>query len=461
MATNKERMELLEVGLGAVQDGLQRLEIGMADKFQHVEMTLNRLLEVLFANQATPHVHHNRDPHPGDRQIVSSKLAKLEFPRFVGDDHTEWPSREANQWWQWVRRTYQNEDRVITWLDFEDELWACFGPSDCENFDKDLSRIRQLGSLRDYQKEFERLGNQVRGWTQKALVDTFMGGLKPEISDAIRLFKPQTLKEAIGLARMRGDQLQKQRKFSRSVHPPVALTSDRNNPTSATPIRRLSWDEMQRRRAQGLCFNCNEHFTAGHRCQEPSLLLLEGHDDEADDNNDSVAQMILDNPHNSEITLHALSGWATPKTMRVEATIGVHTVITLIDSGSTHNFISKHMAEVLRLPALPTQSFIVKVANGEQLQCQDRFDKVPISIQGVYFSLTLYSLPLTGLDLVLGIQWLERLGSVICNWKKLTMDFTWDNQPRRLVGVNGHPIETTSFKKISKALRPEAGALAL
>ncbi|KAA8544471.1 hypothetical protein F0562_022489 [Nyssa sinensis] len=92
MATNKERMELLDVGLGAVQDGLQRLEIGMADKFQHVETTLNRLSKVLFATQETSHVHHNRDPHPGDWQIMSSKLAKLEFPRFFGDDPTEWLS---------------------------------------------------------------------------------------------------------------------------------------------------------------------------------------------------------------------------------------------------------------------------------------------------------------------------------------------------------------------------------
>jgi hypothetical protein len=38
---------------------------------------------------------------------------------------------------------------------------------------------------RDYQQEFKRLGNQVRGWTQKALLGTFMGGLKTDISDGI------------------------------------------------------------------------------------------------------------------------------------------------------------------------------------------------------------------------------------------------------------------------------------
>jgi hypothetical protein len=98
----------------------------------------------------------------------------------------------------------------MTWKAFEDELWARFGPIDCEDFDEALSRIRQVGSLRDYQSEFEKLGNRVRGWTQKALVGTFMGGLKPEIAEGIRMFKPQSLKEAISLARMKDEQMIRQ-----------------------------------------------------------------------------------------------------------------------------------------------------------------------------------------------------------------------------------------------------------
>lgn len=44
--------------------------------------------------------------------------------------------------------------------------------------DLDLSsvRVKQDGSLRDYQKEFEKLGNRVQGWIQKELMGTFMRG---------------------------------------------------------------------------------------------------------------------------------------------------------------------------------------------------------------------------------------------------------------------------------------------
>ena len=85
--------------------------------------------------------------------------------------------REANQWWQWLQRAYEEEGRSVTWELFEEELCARFGPIKCEDFDEALSKVRQIGSLHDNQKEFERLGNRVHGWSQKALVGSFMGGL--------------------------------------------------------------------------------------------------------------------------------------------------------------------------------------------------------------------------------------------------------------------------------------------
>jgi hypothetical protein len=145
------------------------------------------------------------------------------------------------------------------------------------------------------------------------------------------------------------------------------------------------------------------------------------------------------------ITLHVLSGWTTPKTTRIAAMIGSCIVIILIDSGSSHNFISERTANLLRLPVVPTETFTIHVANGESLKCRGRFEEVPVDLQGIVFSLTLYSLPFIGLDVVLGIQWLELLGSMICDWKRLTMEFLWENQPRRLTGIDRQDIKEASL----------------
>ena len=152
---------------------------------------------------------------------------------------------EANQLWQWLRKAYREEGRNITWETFIEELWASFRPPEGVDFDEALSKLQQVGSLRDYQKEFERLGNQVQGWSQRVLDGTFMGGLKPKIAEAVQMFRPRTLKDAISLARMKDEQLQRQRGA------PSTLTKSNLSTlaeVSNSTIKKLSWDEMQRRR---------------------------------------------------------------------------------------------------------------------------------------------------------------------------------------------------------------------
>ena len=91
---------------------------------------------------------------------------------------------------------------------------------------------------------------------------------------------------------------------------------------------------MQRRSAQGLCFNCNEKLSSGRRCKGPQLLLLEvNFDAEAEEDNNETNP---DFPSNLEVSLHALTGWTTEKTMRVTTKIGNYEVVVLIDSSYLH-----------------------------------------------------------------------------------------------------------------------------
>lgn len=54
---------------------------------------------------------------------------------------------------------------------------------------------------------------------------------------------------------------------------------------------------------------------------------------------------------------------------------------------------------------------------------------VNVGIGDAKFTMTLYALPLGGLDMVLGVQWLGTLGPIVCDWKKQTMEFEWDESP--------------------------------
>ncbi|KAL4198898.1 hypothetical protein AMTRI_Chr03g48350 [Amborella trichopoda] len=86
----------------------------------------------------------------------------------------------------------------------------------------------------------------------------------------------------------------------------------------------MSSTELQERRSKGLCYNYNDKWNPGHRCKK--IFLIENDED------DSTATPV--------ISLHAISG------IQVEATI-------LIDSESTHNFISNNLAQRVGLKPHP------------------------------------------------------------------------------------------------------------
>ena len=77
---------------------------------------------------------------------------------------------DALQWYQW----FEKKQTHVSWEDFTQALCVRFGPSDYENFDEALAKLRQMGSVREYQTQFERLASRVEKWPEHALVESYM-----------------------------------------------------------------------------------------------------------------------------------------------------------------------------------------------------------------------------------------------------------------------------------------------
>ena len=100
-------------------------------------------------------------------------------------------------------------------------------------------------------------------------------------------------------------------------------------------------------------------------------------------------------------------------------------VIILINSGSTHNFVDIALSSQLHIPVDSTQILEVKIANGEVLRTHGLCKDVPIMLQGHQFLIQLHVLPMGGCDLILGTQWLSNLGVIQWDIKLLTMCFLY------------------------------------
>lgn len=314
MATIEDRIEKLESEMQELKESVQKLTTEsqfLGSSMCEIKEMLSKSedkLDSLSISKSDQSIRFKTTTHDQPQPTT------LDFPKYSGDDPMVWLDRvsqyfdyqgtpedrkvtlaafhlegEANRWWHWMKKVFQEEKTKITWKKFKKELLVRFGPMEDEDFDEALSKICQRGTLREYQRQFERLANQVDGWPQKALVGAFMGGLKEEIASEIRMFKPKILSEAIELARIKDESLNRRRQgkkgFQQSnsmtkslpkLSPPSTLGTT-NQAMDIGSTRRISWEEMQRGGEKGLYFSCNEKFTPTHRCATPQAFLVEGY----------------------------------------------------------------------------------------------------------------------------------------------------------------------------------------
>ncbi|KAL9460236.1 hypothetical protein AB3S75_003442 [Citrus x aurantiifolia] len=384
---------------------------------------------------------------------------------------------QALSWFQWMHKNQQ----LSSWVALTRAIESRFGPSSYINHRSTLFKLTQTSSVEAYQSAFENICNRVTNLHPDAILDCFISGLKPTIQNELAIHKPSNLPDAITLAKLIEDKLLSYNQKSISwkstntsipiptrnetnirLEPrppllPLPLLNPSNPPKTALLIRCLTTAEMQTRRAQGLCFNCDERFKPGHRCRtHPFLLLLteeplESFHEEEILVEDTVPNEETTNP-SPEISFHALIGTTGPSTFRLSAKINNQHLSVLINIGSTHNYLHPRLAHFLHLAIEKTISFLVAVGNGEWIRSEGHCLKVNFEMQSVEFEADIHILDFCGADAILGVQWLEKLGTIITDHKALTMEFTYKGQPIKLEGaqnIQPHPI-LISFHQLKR-----------
>ena len=99
--------------------------------------------------------------------------------------------------------------------------------------------------------------------------------------------------------------------------------------------------------------------------------------------------------------------------MQLCVQIGAHEFRALLDSGSTHNFISLPAARRAGLCFRDSNGAHVTVANGDRVACQGFARDVPLRIGEEFFTVDCFAIPLDCHDMVLGVSWLRSLGPIL------------------------------------------------
>ncbi|SPT20639.1 unnamed protein product [Triticum aestivum] len=342
----------------------------------------------------------------------------------------------AQLWYMQVQR----DEGTPPWRRFSELLNLRFGPPLLTNPLGELMACKRTMSVVDFQERFEALLPRAGILSETQKVQIFTAGLQPPLSLDVEIHNPQSLAVAMSLAR----KLELRDQCALASAPPVRFQKKGILPApvphlaspapalpaapphapslpEGRPIKRLSQTEMEERRRLGLCFNCNEKFGRGHNrvCQRIFLLDLA-----PDNDDDDTASATADaSPADPRISLHAISGVHTSETMQMHITLGGVSLLALIDSGSTHNFIAEEAAAHATLPSPTTEKMRVMVANDERVPCQGAYRTVSFRIDQEAFSEDFLALPLAGYDVILGMQWLATLGPILWDFCALSMTF--------------------------------------
>ncbi|XP_074342098.1 uncharacterized protein LOC141679516 [Apium graveolens] len=104
----------------------------------------------------------------------------------------------------------------------------------------------------------------------------------------------------------------------------------------------------------------------------------------------------------------------------------------LVDSGSTNNFISPAGVKNLGLTIIRCSPISVSVANGAQLSCTQRVNKVNLEIDGLTFYVDMRVLPIGGYDIILGVEWMKIVSPVVFDFEDNHISVWWQGKRTEL-----------------------------
>ena len=113
------------------------------------------------------------------------------------------------------------------------------------------------------------------------------------------------------------------------------IYTENNAPSSKTPQpTRLTPQQLEERKAKGLCFNCDNKQNKGHKCGENKLFYIdceEEEEQEQEPSQDENVEEIFSKELTPTISFNALGGIGTRQTLKIEGYIKKEKVIVLID----------------------------------------------------------------------------------------------------------------------------------
>jgi hypothetical protein len=366
----------------------------------------------------------------------------------------------AARWWQSVERHLKGAN----WREFSTCLLERFGRDKHEHLIRQLFHIRQTTTIAVYIEKFFDIIDQLSAYETKIdplfYTMRFIDGLKDSIKSSVLLHRLATLDSACALAQLQEEVMEPSRSDARksfyargsSIQQPLPLPrpppSDRL-PTDGgkrpqTPRSRPGEDKLASlkayRRARGLYDKCAKNgLMATDALEQSSCMHWKEMWDLFHEPDAERAVSEADNTTRPKefmaISLSATSRTSAPYIVRLHSICLGQSISILIDSVSTHSFVSDSAAAHLKGASHLLSPVSVKVADGSRVPCTHMLPSAEWTVQGYSFKTDLRIFPLAAYDVVLGMDWLEAYSPMKIHWKDKWISMPYQGKHIVLQGV--------------------------
>ncbi|KZV44867.1 peroxidase 64 [Dorcoceras hygrometricum] len=144
--------------------------------------------------------------------------------------------------------------------------------------------------------------------------------------------------------------------------------------------------------------------------------------------------------------------------MKMRGMLNNREVIVMVDSGASHNFVSRTLIHQMGLVIDETIRFGVCLGDGTRVKCQGICHGLIVQLGSYTVSIVGHLFELGGVEVILGIEWLRTLGEVVVDWEKMDMRFQSEGNTVKLKGDPTLQRTMLSFKSICKVTEIEFAA---
>ena len=91
--------------------------------------------------------------------------------------------------------------------------------------------------------------------------------------------------------------------------------------------------------------------------------------------------------------------------------------------------------------------------DGGTINCSGKCHKITLTMGEYVLNILMLNILMGGVDVVLGVQWLQSLRKMAFNFLELFMRFRLDRKEFELRGITGKPRKVISYNGITKLLK--------